>query len=204
MSTSRVGSLAERLPFRMSETEAVNDAFRQWLDGEDAQKRNVDVWTYCYIWKYFLVKRTQNSITEASDIDDLIARTYQKVERNRTQINNPDRYASWVSVVCKNTFLNYTRKDRVTESIHDEDGPQLVADRPDADPDTIRQTLLRAIERLPSYLQPTARLYFLERRTFQEISEVIEKSVATVRTYKHKAVQRLREDEELREHFEAS
>jgi RNA polymerase sigma factor (sigma-70 family) len=204
MSTSRVSSLTKRLPFELSETEAANEAFRRWRNGEEEQKRHVDVWTYCYIWKYFLVKKAQNSITEASDIDDLIARTYQKVERKRTQINDPDRYASWVSVVCKNTFLNYTRKDRVTESIHDEDGPRLVADNPDAEPDTIRQTLLRAIERLPSYLQPTARLYFLERRTFQEISEVIDKSVATVRTYKHKAIQRLREDEELREHFEAS
>ena len=204
MPTSRVGSLAERLPFRLSDTEAANEVFQQWLDGDEQRKRDLDLWTYCYIWKYFLVKKAQKSITEAAAIDDLIARAYQKVEQNRTEIQNPSRYASWVSVVCKNTFLNHARKDRVTESIHDEDGPELVAEPSGVEPDTLSQPLLQAIDRLPPYLQQTARLYFLERRTFPEIAEVVGKSVATVRTYKHKAIQRLRDDEALREHLHAS
>jgi RNA polymerase sigma factor (sigma-70 family) len=204
-SSSRVKELAERLPFDLSNTDAVNETFERWvLDDDPEAKRTLDLWTYCYIWKYFLTKQARDSITEAADLDDLIARAYQKVEKNRSDVDDTTRYASWVSVVCKNTFLNYARRDRVTESIDDEEGPQLIAETDDDNPGSLRQTILRSIDRLPEYLQETARLYFLERRTFREISEVIGKSVATVRTYKYKAIKRLRDDEELREYLRSS
>ncbi len=204
-SPSRVASLVERLPFELSDTDAVNEAFVCWMrDGDSDAKRNVDLWTYCYLWKYFLKKKARDSINQAADVDDLIARTYQKIEQKRTEIDDARRYASWVSVVSKNTFLNYARRDRITESIDDEDAPDIAADAEQKEPVSVRETLLSAIERLPDYLQETARLYFLERRTFQEIGEVIGKSVATVRTYKYKAVKRLRDDEELRAHLESS
>lgn len=204
-SSSRVGSLAKRLPFDLSNTDAVNETFDRWVSGgTEEDKRTVDLWTYCYIWKYFLTKKAQDSIQEAADVDDLIARSYQKVEKNRTSIDDSTRYASWVSVVCKNTFLNYARRDRVAESIHDEETPELVADSNTNNPGSVRETVVRAIERLPDYLQTTARLYLLERRTFREIGEVIGKSVATVRTYKCKAMKRLRDDEEVREYLKSS
>ena len=64
----------------------------------------------------------------------------------------------------------------------------------------VQEALVEAIEGLPNYLQEPARLYFLENREFEEISEAVGKPVATVRTYKHKAMKELRTDERLREY----
>lgn len=198
--TSRLRSVLDQIPFDLDDTAAVNEAFQQWKD-EDAldAKRNVDLWTYCYVWRYFLVKSARGAVDDASDVDDLIARAYKKVEEGRTDIRRAGRYASWVSVICKNTFLNYTRRDRVSRSIDADEGPDLVADAsgPFDDLGYVRRAFEEAIQRLPEYLRETARLYFLEDKSFKEVGEVIGKSVATVRTYKYKVVKRLREDEHL-------
>jgi RNA polymerase sigma factor (sigma-70 family) len=66
----------------------------------------------------------------------------------------------------------------------------------------VHEAFVEAIERLPEYLQEPARLYFLENREFEEISEAVGKPVATIRTYKHKALKKLRTDERLQEYVE--
>lgn len=203
--SSELRTITDRLPFSVDDTDAVNDAFRRWKEEEDPDAEYiVDLWTYCYVCRYFLTKSAGDTFDNTSDADELTTRAYRKVQKNRSEIRDPDRYANWVSVVCKNTFLNYTRRDRFSESIESTEGPTLSADedRPTADIGFVRETLVEAIQRLPNYLREPARLYFLEDRGFEEISEEVGKPVATVRTYKHKAVKRLRDNEKLREYVE--
>lgn len=202
--TSRLRTVIDRLPFSVDDTDAANDAFRRWTQQQDAAaERLVDMWTYCYVCRYFLAKSTGGAFDSAAAPDELITRTYKKVQDNRESVRNPDRYANWVSVVCKNTFLNHTRSDRTADSIDEERGPTLRAEETRL-PEVgfVREALAEAIERLPDYLQKPARLYFLEDREFEEISDEIDKAVPTVRTYKHKAVKQLREDERLQEYVD--
>ena len=204
-SSSELRTVIDRLPFSVDDTDAANGAFRRWKHGGDPDaKRLVDLWTYCYVCRYFLSKSTQRAFNNSSDADELITRAYRKVQKNRDGVRNPDRYANWVSVVCKNTFLNYTRRDQFSESIEEEDGPVLTAreKKPVAEVGFVREAFDEAIDRLPEYLQEPARLYFLEDREFEEISEAVGKPVATVRTYKHKAVKHLRTDDRLREYVD--
>lgn len=203
--SSELRTVIDRLPFAVDDTDAANDAFRRWKHGGDPDaKQLVDLWTYCYVCRYFLSKSTQGTFDNSSDADELITRAYRKVQKNRDGVRNPDRYANWVSVVCKNTFLNYTRRDQFSESIEAEEGPILTAreKRPIAEVGFVREAFDEAIDRLPEYLQKPARLYFLEDRGFKEISEAVNKPVATVRTYKHKAVKHLRTDDRLREYVD--
>jgi RNA polymerase sigma factor (sigma-70 family) len=205
MSSSELRTVIDRLPFSVDDTDAANDAFRRWRDGDDpGAKRLVDLWTYCYVCRYFLSKSTTGTFENPSDADELITRAYRKVEENREGVRNPARYANWVSVVCKNTFLNYTRRDQFSESIEAEKGPVLMAEEetPVAKVGFVREAFDEAIDRLPEYLQEPARLYFLEDREFEEISEAVGKPVATVRTYKHKAVKQLRTDDRLQEYVD--
>jgi RNA polymerase sigma factor (sigma-70 family) len=203
--TSELRTIIERLPFSVDDTAAANNAFRRWQNGSDPDaERIVDMWTYCYICRYFLSKSSQGALDHASDTDELTTRAYRKVLDNRDGVRNPDRYANWVSVICKNTFLNYTRRDQFSESVEEEEGPTLTAEKRQsvAEVGFVREALDEAIDRLPRYLQKPARLYFLEDREFEEISDAVDKPVATVRTYKHKAVKRLRTDERLQEYVD--
>ncbi len=203
--SSELRTVIDRLPFSVDDTDAANDTFRRWME-ENAPKakRLVDLWTYCYVCRYFLSKSTQGTFNNPSDADELITTAYRKVQNNRESVRNPGRYASWVSVVCKNTLLNYARRNQFSEPIEAEEGPTLTADHEHlvAEIGFVREAFAEAIEQLPRYLQEPARLYFLEDRGFEEISEAVGKPVATVRTYKHKAMKHLRADDRLQEYVD--
>jgi RNA polymerase sigma factor (sigma-70 family) len=203
-SSSQLRTVTDRLPFPIDDTDAANQAFRQWRANPTPDtERVVEMWTYCYVCRYFLAKAAGDAFDRAAAPDELITRTYEKVRDNIDSVRDADQFASWVSVVCKNTFLNYTRRNRTAKSINDAHGPVLKADAPEgAEMRFVEELLGQAIERLPEYLREPARLYFLEDRTFEEISDAIGKPVPTVRTYKHKAVKKLREDNALREYIE--
>ena len=201
--SSELRTVIDRLPFSVDDTDAANDAFRRWREDEDPEAKCVaDLWTYCYVCRYFLAKSARGTFDTPSDADKLTTRAYRKVQENRDGVRNASRYANWVSVVCKNTLLNYTRRTRYSESIDDEDRATLTAEKKNtvAEVGFVHEAFVEAIERLPTYLQEPARLYFLENREFEEISEALGKPVATVRTYKHKAIKQLRTDDRLREY----
>lgn len=204
-SSSRLRTVIDQLPFSIDDTDAANEAFLRWQAQKSAEaERIVDMWTYCYVCRYFLAKAAGGAFDRAAAPDELITRTYEKIRDNRGNVREAQQYAHWVSVVCKNTFLNYTRRHRGADSIDEEHGPTLRAENHHATAEFgfLRETFEEAIDRLPEYLQQTARLYFLEDQDFEEISEAIEKAVPTVRTYKHKALQKLREDDILREYVD--
>lgn len=205
--SSHLRTVTDQLPFPVSDTRAANQAFQRWrVKGTADAERIVDMWTYCYVCQYFLSKSTRGAFDEAAAPDELITRTYDKIRDNRENVQNPEQYAQWVSVICKNTFLNYARRNRHSDSINEEWGPTPRAENahPTAKLGFVQETFEKAIGRLPSYLQQTARLYFLGNKDFEEISEVIGKAVPTVRTYKHKALKELRKDDTLQAYIDRS
>ena len=203
--SSKLRTVIDRLPFSVDDADAANDAFQQWRDDEDPDaKRLADLWTYCYVCRYFLAKSARGTFDNPADADELTTRAYRKVQKNRDGVRNAARYANWVSVVCKNTLLNYTRRNRFSESIEEEDRITLTTEKKNAVAEIgfVHEAFVEAIERLPPYLQEPARLYFLENREFEEISEALGKPVATIRTYKHKAIKQLRTDDRLCEYVD--
>ena len=111
--SSELRTVIDRLPFSVDDTDAANESFRRWRDEEDPKaKRHADLWTYCYVCRYFLGKSARGTFDNPSDADELITRAYRKVQENRDGVRNAARYANWVSVVCKNTLLNYTRRNQ--------------------------------------------------------------------------------------------
>lgn len=199
-SFSHLDRLVAHLPFSLDDTERVNEVFAQWrAHGQREDEKVIAVWTYCFVMRYFLVKAVRGSIRTPSDLDALIAKVYNKINDKRDTVKDASRYASWVSVICKNTLINYVHRKRPEQSIHDDNAPVLTAESPVAyhDAGFVLQALHNAIDRLPSYLQETARLYFLNECTYEEISERIGKDVPTVRSYRHKVVRRFRDDGQL-------
>jgi RNA polymerase sigma factor (sigma-70 family) len=204
-SSSHLRTVSDQLPFSIDNTDAVNDAFRRWRQQDDADAEQiVELWVYCFVCRYFLVKAARDAFDRAAVLDELITSTYEKIQENHDNVRAPEQFSSWVSVICKNTFLNYARRTRTSQSIDRGQGPTLAAEdgMPTAELGHAREVLQNAINRLPEYLRIPARLYFLEDRSFEDISEETGKAVSTVRTYKHKAVRRLREDDTLREYVE--
>jgi DNA-directed RNA polymerase specialized sigma24 family protein len=191
--------LASRLPFHLDDTGEVNEAYCAYRRQETNENAFVvDLWTYCFIRRYYLIKFISEAAFRAAELDHVVEKTYQKVERSRYQLQNDDRYAQWVSVICKNTYVNFVTRRKVVSTLDDADRrqePEIQSASGDAG--ALYLALSRAIERLPVFLQSVARLRFVEDLSYEEISRITGKSVPVSRSYVHKICRRFRRDPEL-------
>jgi len=195
--------ITERLPFAIDDADAVNELYASCGETPTrSERQHIELWTYGYIYRYMAAKYAGGSIRQMSDMEELVSTVYEKVQDGRSSIRNPDKYAHWVSVVAKNTFINYVNRHRVeTTSIHEPQPPTLkqagAVEEIDANVGLMRTQLQTAIRRLPPYLRRVAELYYFEECTFKEIADRIDKDVPVVRTYKSRALKALREDTRL-------
>lgn len=193
-------ALASKLPFHIDDVDAVNDSFVRWFKAPAKEDRFVvDLWTYCFIRRYFLIKLVQESSMGPADFDELVDRTFLKIEGSIGRVKRPAHYANWVSVICKNTFLNYLRDRRHAVSLNEDPDPQIAAEpvRAYGDAGFTRVAVHRAIDRLPRYLQECVRLRFIDGLTYEEISERTGFPLPRIRSYINKAMKRFREDDRL-------
>ena len=77
MTFSILHEVTDLLPFHLDDTEQVNQAFARWRKSKTAgDKRLVDTWTYCYIYRYFLVKLASSTSTKTLTLDRLVANAF--------------------------------------------------------------------------------------------------------------------------------
>lgn len=191
--------VAAYLPFHVDDVDAANAAFQRWQTTGSAEDLElVELWMYCYTRRYFIAKFLRDSIHGPTALDQLVGKAFTKARDKLDSVRQPERFASWVSVVCRHTFLNFLRRYR-EHAVLDE--ARLPAPpRPEHfehDRRTAHRAVERAIKRLPPSLQEIARLKFLENRPYDYIVEVTGRPAASVRSYVNKAVVRLREDPDL-------
>jgi len=195
-----IDRLARRLPFALDAVDRAGEAFARWrTTGKRRDLETVDLWTYCYIRRYFLVRFAREPSFGVSELEDVIEKAFRRVEEGRGSLHAPERYARWTTVVCRRTYLNFvsrrrelTSVDRIAEPAVDGPSAETLHDRAG----TMR-VLLGAVARLPRFLQPYARLRFVDGLEYEEIAERTGRPVATVRAYAHKAVIRFRSDGRL-------
>lgn len=193
-------SLASHLPFSLDETEQVNETYARYAAApRPPDARLVDLWTYCYIRRYFLIKFIREPAFRSAELEQVVELAYRKVESRRHQLEQRNRYAQWVSVVCRNTFYNFVSRRRRIAPL--DAVPDPTVDMPeielDVDAGAVYLALSSAIDALPAFLQPTARMRYVENLSYEEIARIIGKRVPTVRAYIHKICARFRKDREL-------
>ncbi|GIV58748.1 MAG: DNA-directed RNA polymerase sigma-70 factor [Rhodothermaceae bacterium] len=196
-----IQALAAHLPYHLLDTDRANETFATWCRERSAQSlETLDLWTYCFVHRYFLIKFMKDAAYPPADLDELIDTTFKKIAKHRAALPCDTRYASWVSVICKNTFLNYaTRRPPLLPL-----PPTLPAGSPQADPFAphepalVTHLVLRAIDRLPPALRDVTRMRLLEQRSYEEIGRRLKRPLPTLRAYLNKALKRLRKDPGLR------
>ncbi|TDI70186.1 MAG: sigma-70 family RNA polymerase sigma factor [Bacteroidetes bacterium] len=193
-------ALASQLPFHLDDTSEVNEVYCSYQERpHPSTSYLVDLWTYCYIRRYYLIKFIGSSGFRSSDLDQVVEKTYQKVERSRSQLERNDRYAQWVSVICKNTYVNFVTRRKYVTTLETDSNVTIELDEMGTSEDAgaLFLALSRAIEKLPVFLRSIARLRFVEDLSYDEISRLTGKSIPTVRSYVHKVCYRFRSDSGL-------
>lgn len=201
MTFSSLNNLTDLLPFHLDDSEPVNQAFVRWRQQQTAvDKRIVDTWTYCYVYRYFLVKLAASTSQKPLTLDRLVANAFEDVQNSLCSIRRPECYTNWVSKICRNTFVNYLRKQPSPTTLDlnepwrvDEDVSAVEA----RDATVIDRSIRAAIEALPDYLREVARMRLLENQSYLTIREETGKPLKTLRSYVNKALIRLRRNPRL-------
>lgn len=186
--------VAGALPFNLDDYGRVNQVFAASIlstDDEDLA-RQIDVWTYCFVSRYFAVQFLRSGRPTWSDLDRLIDTAFVKIRRGSSKLRAPGKYSSWVGTVCRNVYLNYVRSYKL-EWLEDPEG--IVAESSHAeqyDHGILAETLARVIDDLPPFLQEAARLRLFGGLTYREISDRTGQSIPTLRAYANKSLKLIR------------
>jgi RNA polymerase sigma factor (sigma-70 family) len=198
----RLGAIAARLPFPLEDFEAVNQAFCRWAEHEEDRDLEVlEIWLYCYVQRYVLVRLMRLSPLGAGEADRIIGQVFERA-REFDKVSECARFTHWLSVVCKNTFINSLRRryqpaDLDVDALSETE-PIAEQDLTELDRAHLRYALARAFEALPESLRPIARMRLLEGRSYRHIAAATGHELPTVRAYAAKALRRLRDDPDLR------
>lgn len=201
MTSLRIQSVAARLPFSLDDTDQVNQAFIRWnRRAQHRDRETVDLWTYCFVYRYFLSKFAASKREMVLSLDQLVAKTFEDIQKHRTRIRQPGRYTGWVSKICRNTFINHLRLQRTTVSL--EAGTLQVAAgglRPEQSYDAalIYQTIIAALDAMPPFMGEVTRLRLLDKLSYEEIHARTGKPLPTLRVYMNRGMKYLRQHPEI-------
>ncbi|MEM6325976.1 MAG: sigma-70 family RNA polymerase sigma factor [Bacteroidota bacterium] len=195
---TRLDAVARHLPFGVLDVDAANAAFARWRQsGTQEDQREVDLWAYCFIRRYFLTQFLRERGT-ASDLDACISKALLNVRKHYEGID-PERFASYVSVACRRTLLNHRRGRREATDLPDSlADPTQTTTAGDLDPAVVRRVIEAVLQGLPTNVGRVGRLRILDDVPYPDIADRLGLPLPTTRTYASRAIAALREDPGVR------
>jgi RNA polymerase sigma-70 factor (ECF subfamily) len=149
---------------------------------------------------FYFVYRYVGDEEEAQEIVQL---TFIKVWKNLRKFKPEKKFKTWIFTIAKNTALDFLRKKKnptFSELLDREKGErefELAVDTAPLPPEIFdREQLSEAVEsainRLAPYYREVLHLYFMEQLTFQEIAEILDEPLNTVKSRQRRALIELR------------
>jgi RNA polymerase sigma-70 factor, ECF subfamily len=135
----------------------------------------------------------------SDDASDLVQETYYRAFKSYHQFENGTNSKAWMFMILKNTFINnYRKKRREPEKVcYDEiediyeniKSDQWKSNNLDLDfyHDLLDDELSEALAKLPVKMKDVFLLCDLEGYTYEEISEIVNIPIGTVRSRLHRA-----------------
>ncbi|MFV1979687.1 MAG: RNA polymerase sigma factor [Rhodothermia bacterium] len=198
-----IDAVSTSLPFGVDDYAEVNRTYLRWVERcEDSDRRFIEIWTYCYVQRFFARQFQRSPEWMRSDADRLIDTTLQRLRAARYQLRDPERYAYWVISVCRNAHFTYLRGRRL-DGLADPDS--LIAEptvSSQYDVAVMYDALELGIARLPVFLRDAARLRLVEGKPYREIAAITGQSIPTLRSYANRALFALRRDAHVRRVFD--
>lgn len=137
-------------------------------------------------WVRSLLRRCSGDPTLA---DDLSQQVFMQAWRKIRQLKNVDRFGAWLKQMAINEWLQYKRKN---DALRDAQSDEDIA-MPQLDKTFIGLDLDRAMGCLPGPVGLCIALSYHERMTHEEIAELTDMQLGTVKSHIRRGSQRLRQ-----------
>ena len=190
-----LASLLAHLPFDLDDERQACGAFVQWQRTQQQEDlKIVLVWSYAFVYRYFLGKVAATGHGETVELDAAIGQAQSKIQRRLHTVDNAALFVRWVRVVCHRTFIDIMRGRKPMEHLNRDlpvPMPHLMSEHDYA---ALLDVLRQAIAALPAFLQEVATLRFVMDQSYEAIAETTGLGIATTRAYVFKARRKLSKD----------
>ncbi|HEY6553600.1 MAG TPA: sigma-70 family RNA polymerase sigma factor [Vicinamibacteria bacterium] len=132
-------------------------------------------------------------VRSPADAEDLAQEALVRLWRALPCYDGRASYSTWIYAIARNTCLSELRKRRSRPKVvSDETVEPRPADGPMPAPASdLRLDCAALIETLPETQRQIVRLFYLEDRSYEEVSILLDMPVNTVRSHLHRARRRL-------------
>ncbi len=136
---------------------------------------------------------------ETSEAEDLTQEVFIKMWKHLKSFKPDHNFKTWLFTIAKNTAIDYLRKKKAIpfSQFENEEGENLLMETladnsplPDKifEQADLANLLNTAIDKLPARYKQILFLYFNEHFTFQEIAEIMNESINTVKSRQRRAL----------------
>ena len=139
--------------------------------------------------------------------EEITQDTFLKAYQNLSTLKEPQKFASWLYVIAANYCKMWRRKKRLsTQSLEDTDNAELekiaysgyvIAENEQAAVETQREVVKKLLAKLQESDRTIITLYYLGEMTYEEISEFLGVSVASIKNRLYRARRRLKKEEPM-------
>jgi RNA polymerase sigma-70 factor, ECF subfamily len=151
---------------------------------------------------YYLAYRMLNNVQESEDV---VQETFLRVFKNLDRYDEKQKFSTWIYRIATNLSIDQLRKRKAAYSLDagmaaDGEGTDYYSTLASTDPTPESQLILtetqrtirRAIDQLPEKYKSVVILRYMHDMSLQEISEVLDMPVTTVKTRVHRGREYLR------------
>lgn len=138
----------------------------------------------------------RNMLYNHADADDVTQNTFVKVYKNLEKFKGESKLFSWIYRIATNEAINFLNKKAREKNIsYDEIAYQNAQNlTTDAffDGDEMMRKLLEAVAQLPEKQRIVFQMKYFEELKYNQISEILEVSVGSLKASYHHAVKKLK------------
>ena len=139
--------------------------------------------------------------------EEITQDTFLKAYQNLSTLKEPQKFASWLYVIAANYCKMWVRKKRLsTQSLENTDNAELektaysgyvIAENEQVAVETQREVVKKLLAKLQESDRTIITLYYLGEMTYEEISEFLGVSVASIKNRLYRARRRLKKEEPM-------
>lgn len=144
-----------------------------------------------------LIQHLFNLIGDGETAEDVAQEAFIRAYNKLSLYNEDYSFSTWLYKIADNIAYRHMKQTKATQNLDDveelipDDKPTL-AERADKLFD--QQAVRDALETLPVLYRQVISLYYWDEFSYEEIAQIMERPVGTIRTWLHRAKQDLRKE----------
>lgn len=167
----------------------------KFLVKEAIQGNSVAFSQMIFLYKKRIIAVGRRFFSNQNDIDDFLQEVFIKIYENLKSYKGNSRFSTWITRIAYNTAINFKTRTKISENLSEETESKLYSHYDSPEDEEIKKVtklaIKSAVKNLPEKYEKCIEFYFYNNMTYEEISNITQIPVNTVKTYVFRAKKEL-------------